>query len=127
MLNQIPLKKVLANCKLSLHNIVLQNRAPQVSTSPLAHAGIRLKIEQAGGISMTQVQKVEPDVLSGNDFGGNEPWQIPAIGTPERAALLDAIKQNFPEIYSDPHDSGKGKQFREPHPDVSPNHPPPWA
>jgi hypothetical protein len=76
---------------------------------------------------MTQVPQAEPEARSRNDFGGNEPWQTPAIGTPEHAALVDAIKQNFPEVYSAPKDSGNGKQFREPHPEISRNQSPPWA
>lgn len=67
---------------------------------------------------MTQVPKAEPDASSSNNFRGNETWQIPAIGTPEHAALVEAIKQNFPEIYVTPNDSSMGKQLRDHSPEL---------
>ncbi len=70
---------------------------------------------------MTQVPQAEPDEISSNDFGGNENWQIPAIGTPEHTAFVGAIKQNFPEIYSAPIDAGKGESLRKPPAFVAPD------
>jgi hypothetical protein len=52
---------------------------------------------------MTQVTKAEPEALSRNDFGGNITPRIPTIPPAEHAALLDAIRLNFPEIYEDRH------------------------
>ena len=74
---------------------------------------------------MTQVPQAEPEAVSQNDFGGNETWRIPAIGTPEHAALVDAIKQNFPEIYDDPNAPGNSEQFCDSPGWISPNHFPP--
>jgi hypothetical protein len=71
---------------------------------------------------MTQVTKVEPEALSKSDFGSHEAWCVPAIGTPEHAKLVDAIKQNFPEIYQDPNDSERIEPYRGPPDWSSPLH-----
>jgi hypothetical protein len=59
---------------------------------------------------MTQVTNAEPEALSRNDLGGNKSNRIPAIPPAEHAALLDAIRLNFPEIYDDQHDSVNREQ-----------------
>jgi len=56
-------------------------------------------MDEAGGKPMTQVSNDEPDALPKNDLTGKAPEGIPALGTAEHAALVNAIKLNFPEIY----------------------------
>jgi hypothetical protein len=63
---------------------------------------------------MTQVAKVEPELLSRNRSLGMRARRYPAIGTPEHAALVSLIKLNFPEIYEDPKDSQEERQHCEP-------------
>jgi hypothetical protein len=58
---------------------------------------------------MSQVRKVEPETLSGIDPMDKQTNGFPAIGTPEHAALVAAIKLNFPEIYANLDDSAAGE------------------
>jgi hypothetical protein len=63
---------------------------------------------------MTQVAKVEPELLSRNRSLDMRARRYPAIGTPEHAALVSLIRLNFPEIYEDPKDSQEDEQRCEP-------------
>jgi hypothetical protein len=63
---------------------------------------------------MTQVVNAEPEVLSEVELRQNETAQILPVGSPEHAALVDAIKQNFPEIYQAPDRTEIGKSYGKP-------------
>ena len=70
-----------------------------VRSASLGEAEINLDIGKAGGKSMTQVMNESPESLSKLEFGGNEASVSPPAGSPEHAALVESIRQNFPEIY----------------------------
>jgi hypothetical protein len=74
---------------------------------------------------MTQVTKAEPEALSRIDFGGKKMTRIPAIPRAEHAALVDAIRLNFPEIYDDRHHSVNREQQEVRSTSSAPFHPPP--
>ena len=93
----------------------------------MVRLGIKIKKEEAGGNPMTQVTNDEPDALPKSDLAGNGPGGIPAIGTPERAALVNAIKLNFPEIYVALENCGIGESYAQPPEWSSPSQPPPGA
>jgi hypothetical protein len=63
---------------------------------------------------MNRVTNAEPDPQSRNDMGSNEKRLFPAIGTPEHAALVEAIKVNFPEIYHTRETPGSDEKFVQP-------------
>jgi hypothetical protein len=63
---------------------------------------------------MTQVMNESPETRSRFALGGNEAVDSPQIGSPEHAALVDAIKLNFPEIYETAKDAEISADFGEP-------------
>ena len=62
---------------------------------------------------MTQVTNVEPEALSRIEPEKRETAHLPQAGSIEHAALVDAIRLNFPEIYEAPDYARIGRPYGE--------------